>query len=97
MRSPDPSLSFPMRLELYTSAFCGACHAARGSVDEALRLVPGVTAAEFDVAFDPDRAEARDIVSTPTIVLTDDEGAELFRAAGAPSVPQLLTAVARHL
>jgi thioredoxin 1 len=30
-------------------------------------------------------------------VLTDDEGTELFRAAGAPSVPQLLRAVAAHL
>lgn len=49
------------------------------------------------MATDPDRAEARDIVSTPTIVLTDDDGHELFRAAGAPTVPQLLHAIATHL
>jgi thioredoxin 1 len=86
-----------MKLELYTSAFCGACHAARAAVDEATRLVPVLEAVDLDVATHEDRAEARDIVATPTIVLTDDEGVELFRAAGAPNVPQLLTAVAAHL
>ncbi|GAA4266869.1 thioredoxin [Frondihabitans peucedani] len=86
-----------MRLELYTSAFCGACHAARAAVGDAERLVPGLEHVDVDVATDPDRAEARDIVSTPTIVLTDDEGSELFRAAGAPTVPQLLHAIAAHL
>lgn len=86
-----------MRLELFTSSFCGACHAARGAVGEAVRLVPGVVVVEVDVALDPDRAESRDIVATPTIVLTDDDGGELFRSAGVPTAPQLLTAVALHL
>lgn len=86
-----------MRLELFTSAFCGPCHAARASVDEASRLVPGLEATDFDVVAHAERAEARDVRSTPTIVLTDDAGVELFRAAGAPTLPQLLTAVAAHL
>lgn len=86
-----------MRLELYTSAFCGACHAARTAVDEATRLVPALESTDLDVAFAPDRAEQRDIRTTPTIVLTDASGAELFRAEGVPSVPQLLRAVAEHL
>ncbi|BDZ49950.1 hypothetical protein GCM10025867_21910 [Frondihabitans sucicola] len=86
-----------MKLELYTSAFCGACHAARLAVEEATRLVPQLVATDLDVARHEAEAEARDIVSTPTIVLTDDAGLELFRAAGAPNVPQLLTAVAAHL
>lgn len=86
-----------MQLELYTSAFCGACHAARGAVSEAVRLVPAVRTLERDVAFAPDEAERRDVRATPTIVLADDDGRELFRAEGAPSVPQLLTAIAAHL
>ncbi|AMM20379.1 thioredoxin [Frondihabitans sp. PAMC 28766] len=86
-----------MKLELYTSAFCGPCHAARAAVDEASRLVPDLRAVDLDVAAHSDEAEARDIRSTPTIVLTNDAGDELFRAAGAPSLPQLLTAVAAHL
>lgn len=86
-----------MKLELYTSAFCGACTAARTAVGEATRLVPQLEATTFDVAGHEGRAEGRDIVSTPTIVLTDDAGVELFRAAGVPNVPQLLAAVARYL
>ncbi|RKR74652.1 thioredoxin domain-containing protein [Frondihabitans australicus] len=86
-----------MKLELYTSAFCGPCHAARAAVAEAERLVPALVTAEFDVAAHPDRAEELAIRSTPTIVLTDEDGTELFRAKGAPSVPQLLRAVADHL
>lgn len=86
-----------MKIELYTSAFCGPCHAARAAVDEAVRLVPGLSAADFDVAAHSDRAESRDIRSTPTILLVDDEGEVLFRAPGAPTLPQLLTAVAEHV
>ncbi|GAA4670225.1 thioredoxin family protein [Frondihabitans cladoniiphilus] len=84
-----------MRIELFTSAFCAPCHAARSAVEEASRLVSGLSAVDLDVTRHEDEAEARGILSTPTIVLTDDAGHELFRAAGAPSVPQLLTAVAR--
>jgi protein-disulfide isomerase len=86
-----------MKLELYTSSFCGACHAARSVVDEATRLVASLEAVDLDIAFATERAEERDIRATPTIVLTDDSGAEVFRAEGAPSLPQLLTAVADHL
>lgn len=86
-----------MRLELYTSAFCAPCHAARAAVDEASRLVPGLTSVDLDVARFADQAESRKIRSTPTIVLVDETGAEVFRAAGAPTLPQLLTAVAAHL
>jgi thioredoxin 1 len=86
-----------MKLELYTSSFCGACHAARAVVDEATRLVPRLEAIDLDIAFATGRAEERDIRATPTIVLTGDDGVELFRAEGAPSLPQLLTAVAGHL
>lgn len=94
--APDPAFSFFVKIELYTSAFCGACHAARAAVDDAVRLVPSLTSDDFDVAFNERRAESRDIVTTPTVVLTDDSGVELFRAAGAPTTPQLLLAVAKH-
>lgn len=86
-----------MKIELYTSAFCGACHAARAAVAETLRLVPGLEAVDLDVAGNEARAEFRDILATPTLVLTDDEGTELFRASGAPNVPQVLRAVAANL
>ncbi|KQO84296.1 MULTISPECIES: thioredoxin domain-containing protein [unclassified Frigoribacterium] len=83
-----------MMLELYTSAFCGPCHAARAVVAEAAALVPGLRIDEADVAQRPDQAEARDVRSTPTIVVTRDDGSVAFRATGAPTLDKLLGALA---
>ncbi|MBA8813373.1 thioredoxin domain-containing protein [Frigoribacterium faeni] len=83
-----------MKLELYTSAFCGPCHAARAVVADARALVPALEVDEADVAARPDQAEARDIRSTPTIVVTRDDGEVVFRAAGVPSLDKLLGAMA---
>ncbi|MWV48202.1 thioredoxin [Rathayibacter sp. VKM Ac-2803] len=86
-----------MIIELYTSAFCGACNAARAVLERAAELVPSAEIHEFDVAFHPGRAEAADIRSTPTVVVLDAEGAAVFRAEGAPSLPQALSALALAL
>lgn len=84
-----------MELLLVTSAFCGACTRTRAVVAEAVELIPGATFAEFDVARDPDEAEALDIRFTPTVLIRDDAGIEVFRAEGVPTVPQVLVAAAR--
>ena len=83
-----------MKVELYTSAFCGPCHAARTVVAEAEALVPALVVDEADVVARPDEAEARDVTSTPTIVVLDARGDEVFRAAGVPRLDQLLGALA---
>jgi thioredoxin 1 len=83
-----------MKVELYTSAFCGPCHAARAVVAEASALVPLLEVDEADVVARPDEAEARDVRSTPTIVVLDRDGSEVFRAAGVPRLDQLLGALA---
>jgi len=86
-----------MMLELYTSAFCGPCHAARAVVAEARALVPGLSVDEADVAHRPGDAEARDVRSTPTIVVSRDDGEVVFRAEGAPTLDKLLGALALAL
>lgn len=86
-----------MQLLLVTSAFCGACRQARAAVSEAVRLIPGAALAELDVARDPDEAEVLGIRFTPTVLIRDDAGAEVFRAEGVPTVPQVLVAAARAL
>ncbi|WP_423923371.1 thioredoxin domain-containing protein [Frigoribacterium sp. 2-23] len=83
-----------MKLELYTSAFCGPCHAARGVVTEAARLVPALGVHEADVVAEAGRAESRGISSTPTIVVLSAAGDEVFRADGVPRLDQLLGALA---
>ncbi|WP_432544608.1 thioredoxin family protein [Kineococcus sp. SYSU DK002] len=86
-----------MIVELYTSAFCAPCRAARRVVREAGRLVPAARVTEVDVADHPDLAAAERISSTPTVLVRDGGGREVFRAAGAPTLPQVLAALARAL
>ncbi|MFZ6990952.1 thioredoxin [Curtobacterium sp. RRHDQ66] len=84
-----------MQLDLWTSAFCAPCAAARRVAADAARLVPGLTVTERDVAAHPDDAEDLGIRSTPTIIVRGEDGAEVFRSPGVPSRDQLLVAVAK--
>ena len=86
-----------MELTLVTSAFCGACSRTRAVVADAVPYLPDATVTEIDVARDPDAAEALDIRFTPTVIIRDDSGSEVFRAEGVPTVPQVLTAAVRAL
>ncbi|PPG23912.1 thioredoxin, partial [Rathayibacter sp. AY1E8] len=47
--------------------------------------------------FHPVEAEAAGIRSTPTVVVRDTAGEVVFRAEGAPSLPQALAALALAL
>ena len=84
-----------MELQLYTSAFCEPCMQTRGVLREAERLVPEATVTEFDVVRFEERARAAGINSTPTVVVLDAEGEEVFRAVGVPSLAQVLVAAAK--
>lgn len=86
-----------MRVHLYSSSFCGACTATRLTLEEAVRLVPSAVLDEVNVALDPQRAEAAGIRFTPTVVIESDEGREIFRAEGAPTLPQTLVALSKAL
>lgn len=83
-----------MRIELFTSAFCDPCHRAREVVAEAQRLLPALQVDERDVAAHYARAAELGITSTPTTLIYGADGAELLRAAGVPTLPRLLTALA---
>ena len=83
-----------MIVDLYSSSFCGACTATRAVLDEAARLVPAATIVERNVAIEPDAAAAEDIRSTPTVIVRRDDGAEVFRAEGVPTVDRVLGALA---
>ncbi|HEV6951844.1 MAG TPA: thioredoxin family protein [Promicromonospora sp.] len=86
-----------VQFELFTSAFCGPCHQARAAVTEAVRLIPDASLVEHDVVHEAGLAEQLDIRTTPTVLVRTGSGAEVFRAAGAPTVPQALAAAARAL
>ncbi|WP_267425508.1 MULTISPECIES: thioredoxin [unclassified Curtobacterium] len=84
-----------MQLDLWTSAFCAPCAAARRVAADAGRIVPGLDVVERDVASYPDDAEDLGIRSTPTIIVRRADGAEVFRSPGVPSRDQLLLAIAK--
>lgn len=86
-----------MELTLISSSFCGACARTRSVLADAARFLPGARVTELDVARDPDTAEALEIRFTPTVVIRDDAGVEVFRAEGVPTVPQVLTAAVKAL
>jgi thioredoxin 1 len=86
-----------MRLDLWTSAFCAPCAAARRIVAEVDEVVPGLAVDERDVAAHPDDAEALGIRSTPTMIVRRVDGSEAFRASGVPTWDQLLVALTRAL
>lgn len=79
----------------YSSAFCEPCRVTRGVLADVVALLPRVRVDERDVARFPDEAEADRIRSTPTVLILDGDGNEVFRAAGAPTLDQVLTALAR--
>ena len=79
----------------FSSAFCAPCRATRTVLARAALLVPAVRVVEVDVAREPARAQAAGVRSTPTVVVRDDGGAEVFRAVGVPTLPQVLLALDR--
>lgn len=82
-------------VELYSSAFCGPCRSTRAVLHRAAQLVPTTTVVEVDVADEVARAEAAGITTTPTVLVRDGAGVEVFRATGAPTLPQVLLALDR--
>jgi hypothetical protein len=84
-----------VNLDLYTSAFCDPCIMTRAVIEDVRRLVPAVVVTEKDVARNEDAARAELIRSTPTIIVRSDDGTEVFRAEGIPTVNQVLVALAK--
>ncbi len=69
----------------------------RAALAEASRLVPAAKIAELDIVRDVKEAERAGIRSTPTVIVCTDDGSEVFRAEGVPTVNQVLTAFAKAL
>ena len=84
-----------MQLVFFASSFCEPCIQTRAVLDQASKLVPALKIAELDVARDAAEAERAGIRSTPTVVVLDREGSEVFRAEGVPSLNQVLAALAK--
>lgn len=69
--------------------------ATRAILAQASALVPSARIAELDVVRDADEAQRAGIRATPTVVVLTDDGAEVFRAEGVPTLNQVLVALAK--
>lgn len=86
-----------MELTFFSSSFCDPCTQTRAVLAEVARLVPHAEVRELDVARFNVEAAAADIRSTPTVIVRNAEGTEVFRAAGVPTLDQVLTAASKAL
>jgi protein-disulfide isomerase len=84
-----------MELTFFSSSFCEPCTLTRAVLAEAERLIPDAVVREYDVARDTSVAEANRIRTTPTVIVKDGTGAEVFRAVGVPTLAQVLVAAAK--
>jgi thiol-disulfide isomerase/thioredoxin len=84
-----------MNVDFYTSTFCEPCMITRGVLAEAGRLVGAMNLVEHDIVRDERAAESQHIRSTPTVIVSTADGAEVFRAEGIPSLNQVLVALAK--
>ncbi|CAN5313122.1 hypothetical protein BH09ACT5_BH09ACT5_00860 [soil metagenome] len=84
-----------MNLLFFSSNFCEPCMVTRKVLAEVSSLVPSARIAELDVVRDSAEAERAGIRSTPTVVVLQDDGTEVFRAEGVPTVNQVLVALAK--
>jgi thiol-disulfide isomerase/thioredoxin len=84
-----------VNLLFFSSNFCEPCMVTRKVLAEVTALVPSARIAELDVVRDSGEAERAGIRSTPTVVVLQDDGTEVFRAEGVPTVNQVLVALAK--
>ncbi|MCS5714129.1 thioredoxin [Herbiconiux sp. CPCC 205716] len=87
-----------LSLTLYSSSFCGACASTREALERVGELLGDrIDWHEVNVATAPDESERAGILATPTVVIAGPDGVERMRAAGVPTTPQLLAAIAASL
>lgn len=78
----------------FSSAFCAPCRVTRRTLAEVAEIVPGVAHVEVDAELHLDLVRRVGVLRTPTTLVLDAAGAEVTRAAGAPTKQQVLAALA---
>lgn len=78
----------------FSSAFCQPCSVTRGVLSQVSSTDAGVVHLELDVADRLDLARSMGIMRTPTTLILDNDGREVARASGVPSLAAVRGAVA---
>jgi thiol-disulfide isomerase/thioredoxin len=80
-----------------STAFCAPCRATRQVLADVARTVPGVAHVEVDAEQHLGLVRRLGVGRTPTTLVLDAAGAEVFRAAGVPRKESVLTALTSAL
>ena len=81
----------------FSSAFCAPCRATRRVLGDVASATPGVVHIEVDAEHHLDVVRRLGILRTPTTLVLSESGVEVTRATGAPTRPQVLSAVGQAL
>lgn len=77
----------------FSTAFCAPCRMARQVLSDVAGAVPGVAHLDLDAESELALVRSAGVASTPTTLVLDHRGREVFRAAGVPRRDQLLDAL----
>ena len=77
----------------FSSAFCAPCRTTKVLLGEVAKEHPGVVHVVLDAESQLDLVRRLKIISTPTTLILDSNGAEVGRAVGAPRREQVAAAL----
>jgi thiol-disulfide isomerase/thioredoxin len=77
----------------FSSAFCAPCRTTKVLLGEVAKEHPGVVHVVLDAESQLDLVRRLKIISTPTTLILDPNGAEVGRAVGAPRREQVAAAL----
>lgn len=77
----------------FSSAFCAPCRATRRTLEEVVRIVPGVAHIEVDAEDNLELVRRLGILRTPTTLVLDAAGREVTRASGAPTKQAVIAGI----
>ncbi|MFE1171946.1 TlpA family protein disulfide reductase [Streptomyces sp. NPDC058773] len=77
----------------FSSAFCQPCRATRRILAEVAEMVAGVAHIEIDAEDHLDLVHRLDVLSTPTVLVLDADGAIVRRATGQPRKVDVIAAL----
>ncbi len=77
----------------FSTAFCAPCRPTRQILGQVAGMVDGVTHVEVDAAARLDLVRQLRINSTPTVLVLDQDGAIVKRAAGLPRKADVIAAL----
>ncbi|MQY04468.1 thioredoxin family protein [Actinomadura macrotermitis] len=79
----------------FSSAFCAPCRATRRVLGEVAGMVDGVAHVELDAEAHLDLVRRLNVLRTPTVLVLDDTGRIVRRAAGLPRKADVIAALGK--